>query len=149
MARCSLLGYFFGNCNCSCHCYLFSDKTLVPKYAEAVQKISATLEDTEGPIRSHVPDDEPKHEKVAETSSSGKPIYPPLPEEPKGSRELLCRVGIRLPDGRRLQRNFLRKDPVKVEESPKAHEVILSCAYNRLLIILYYICAVFVVLLLL
>ncbi|XP_008804300.1 plant UBX domain-containing protein 7 [Phoenix dactylifera] len=89
------------------------DKTLVPKYPETLQKTSASLEDTEGPIRSLATNDEPKHEKVAETSSSGKPIYPPLPEEPKGSRELLCRVGIRLPDGRRLQRNFLRKDPVK------------------------------------
>lgn len=89
------------------------DKTLVPKSADAVQKTSATLEDTGGPIRSHATNDDPKHEKVAETSSSGKPIYPLLPEEPKGSRELLCRVGIRLPDGRRLQRNFLRKDPVK------------------------------------
>ncbi|XP_008812862.1 uncharacterized protein LOC103723650 isoform X2 [Phoenix dactylifera] len=28
----------------------------------------------------------------------GKPVYPALPEEPKGSRELLCTVGIRLPD---------------------------------------------------
>ncbi|KAG1361123.1 Plant UBX domain-containing protein 7 [Cocos nucifera] len=89
------------------------DKTLVPKSADAVQKTSATLEDAGCPIRSHATDDDPKHEKVAETSSSGKPIYPLLPEEPKGSRELLCRVGIRLPDGRRLQRNFLRKDPVK------------------------------------
>ncbi|XP_071686424.1 plant UBX domain-containing protein 7-like [Rutidosis leptorrhynchoides] len=40
--------------------------------------------------------------------------YPPLPEEPKGDTNLLCRVGIRLPDGRRLQRNFLRTDPIKL-----------------------------------
>jgi len=44
------------------------------------------------------------------------PVYPPLPEEPKGGMELLCRIGIRFPDGRRLQRNFLRTDPVKVQE---------------------------------
>ncbi|KAL3510266.1 hypothetical protein ACH5RR_029667 [Cinchona calisaya] len=42
------------------------------------------------------------------------PTYPPLPEEPKGDRNVLCRVGVRLPDGRRLQRNFLRSDPVQV-----------------------------------
>ncbi|KAI7738571.1 hypothetical protein M8C21_008391 [Ambrosia artemisiifolia] len=40
--------------------------------------------------------------------------YPPLPEEPKGDRSLLCRVGVRLPDGRRLQRNFLLSDPIQL-----------------------------------
>lgn len=49
-----------------------------------------------------------------ETCSRKKPTYPPLPEEPKGNRSLLCRVGFRLPDGRRVQRNFLRSDPVQV-----------------------------------
>ncbi|KAK6146640.1 hypothetical protein DH2020_020509 [Rehmannia glutinosa] len=43
-----------------------------------------------------------------------KPAYLPLPEEPKGDRSLLCRVGVRLPDGRRVQRNFLRTDPVQL-----------------------------------
>lgn len=49
-----------------------------------------------------------------ETCSSKKPEYPPLPEEPKGDRNLLCRVGVRLPDGRRVQRNFLRTDPIQL-----------------------------------
>lgn len=40
--------------------------------------------------------------------------YLHLSEEPKGEEELTCRVGIRLPDGRRLQRNFLRSDPIKL-----------------------------------
>ncbi|KAK4264082.1 hypothetical protein QN277_029419 [Acacia crassicarpa] len=40
--------------------------------------------------------------------------YPPLPEEPKGDKKLLCRVGVRLPDGRRVQRNFLRADPIQL-----------------------------------
>lgn len=44
-----------------------------------------------------------------------KPSYPPLPEESKGDRALLCRVAIRFPDGRRLQRNFLRSDSIKVK----------------------------------
>ena len=43
-----------------------------------------------------------------------KQTYPPLPEEPKADKNLLCRVGVRLPDGRRLQRNFLRSDPIQV-----------------------------------
>lgn len=49
-----------------------------------------------------------------ETSTTKKHTYPPLPEEPKGDRNLLCRVGVRLPDGRRTQRNFLRSDPIQV-----------------------------------
>ncbi|XP_031113045.1 plant UBX domain-containing protein 7 isoform X2 [Ipomoea triloba] len=49
-----------------------------------------------------------------ETDVVKKPVYPPLPEEPKGDRNLVCRVGIRLPDGRRLQRNFLRSDPIQL-----------------------------------
>lgn len=53
-----------------------------------------------------------------ETDVVKKPVYPPLPEEPKGDRNLVCRVGIRLPDGRRLQRNFLRSDPIQVELPP-------------------------------
>nr|GLL18415.1 plant UBX domain-containing protein 7-like [Ipomoea trifida] len=41
--------------------------------------------------------------------------YPDLPEEPLMSdANLVCRVGIRLPDGRRLQRSFLRSDPVQL-----------------------------------
>ncbi|XP_059649824.1 plant UBX domain-containing protein 7 isoform X2 [Cornus florida] len=49
-----------------------------------------------------------------EMCSVKKPVYPPLPEEPKGDRNLLCRVGVRLPDGRRLQRNFFRTDPIQL-----------------------------------
>lgn len=44
-----------------------------------------------------------------------RPTYLPLPEEPKCDRSLLCKVGVRLPDGRRIQRNFLRTDPVQVD----------------------------------
>ncbi|KAL9416884.1 hypothetical protein AB3S75_039967 [Citrus x aurantiifolia] len=49
-----------------------------------------------------------------ETSATEKPAYPALPEEPKVDRSLLCRVGVRLPDGRRMQRNFLRTDPIQL-----------------------------------
>jgi hypothetical protein len=48
------------------------------------------------------------------TCSIKKLSYPPLPEEPKGDRNLLCRVGFRLPDGRRVQRNFFRTDSIQV-----------------------------------
>ncbi|KAL1550595.1 plant UBX domain-containing protein 7-like [Salvia divinorum] len=43
-----------------------------------------------------------------------RPTYLPLHEEPKCDRSLLCKVGVRLPDGRRIQRNFLRTDPVQL-----------------------------------
>lgn len=49
-----------------------------------------------------------------EIPKNDKPTYPPLPEEPKGERNLLCRVGVRLPDGRRLQRSFFRSDPIQL-----------------------------------
>ncbi|KAJ9135633.1 hypothetical protein P3X46_032791 [Hevea brasiliensis] len=53
-------------------------------------------------------------EKEEESCSTKKPTYPPLPEEPKGDRSILCRVGLRLPDGRRVQRNFLKSDPIQL-----------------------------------
>ncbi|XP_074294279.1 plant UBX domain-containing protein 7-like [Silene latifolia] len=49
-----------------------------------------------------------------ESSSTKKFMYPALPEEPKVERNLLCLVGVRLPDGRRVQRNFLRTDPIQL-----------------------------------
>ncbi|KAK7386601.1 hypothetical protein VNO78_26935 [Psophocarpus tetragonolobus] len=49
-----------------------------------------------------------------ETTLAKRPTYPDLPEEPKVERNLLCRVGVRLPDGRRVQRNFLRTDPIQL-----------------------------------
>ena len=57
---------------------------------------------------------EDKDTKVAEKEEEKCPTYPPLPEEPKGDRKLLCRIGVRLPNGRRCQRNFLRTDPIQV-----------------------------------
>ncbi|KAL5650601.1 hypothetical protein ACJX0J_041410, partial [Zea mays] len=56
---------------------------------------------------------EAEPEEENEPSLNIKPDYPPLPEEPKGSRELLCRVAIRLPNNQRIQRNFLHTDPIK------------------------------------
>ncbi|CAM8938222.1 unnamed protein product [Rhodiola kirilowii] len=47
-------------------------------------------------------------------SSSEMVAFPPLPEEPIGDRNLICRVGVRLPDGRRVQRCFLLTDPIQL-----------------------------------
>ncbi|KAK1419778.1 hypothetical protein QVD17_29107 [Tagetes erecta] len=51
---------------------------------------------------------------IKEEPEKEKHSYPPLPEEPKGDGSLLCRVGVRFPDGRRVQRNFLRSDPIQL-----------------------------------
>lgn len=83
---------------------------------EVLQAIAASMEDAKSPPRTPVTDDDPKPEKDGETSSNGNLTYPPLPEEPKGSKEL-CRVGIRLPDGCRIQRKFLQTDPIKVRDA--------------------------------
>ncbi|KAK3211503.1 hypothetical protein Dsin_016209 [Dipteronia sinensis] len=56
----------------------------------------------------------PEDQSTKDYSSALNPTYPPLPEEPKGDRNLLCRVGVRLPDGRRTQRNFLSSDPIQL-----------------------------------
>ncbi|XP_020593660.1 plant UBX domain-containing protein 7 isoform X2 [Phalaenopsis equestris] len=80
---------------------------------ELLMAVAASLEGTKAPVESCV-DVEVKAKEDAKTSSSEEPLYPPLPEEPKGNRELVCRVGIRLPDGRRVQRSFLHSDSIKL-----------------------------------
>lgn len=43
------------------------------------------------------------------------PAYPAVPEEPlQVARNLVCRIGVRLPDGRMIRRNFLLTDPVQL-----------------------------------
>ncbi|KAI3972475.1 hypothetical protein MKW92_004646 [Papaver armeniacum] len=50
-----------------------------------------------------------------ETSGSKKITYPELTKEPKDvDKKLLCRIGVRLPDGRRVQRSFLKTDPIQM-----------------------------------
>ncbi|KAI3773824.1 hypothetical protein L1987_48360 [Smallanthus sonchifolius] len=51
---------------------------------------------------------------IKEDPKKEKHNYPPFLEEPKRDQSLLCRVGLRLPDGRRVQRNFLRFDPIQL-----------------------------------
>ncbi|XP_058098107.1 plant UBX domain-containing protein 7-like isoform X2 [Magnolia sinica] len=82
---------------------------------EEVQRPLATsVEDSKKPAESTTDSVRVTKLEEEENYSSKKPIYPSLPEEPKGDRNLLCRVGIRLPNGQRLQRKFLRSDPIQL-----------------------------------
>ncbi|XP_026386547.1 plant UBX domain-containing protein 7-like [Papaver somniferum] len=67
-------------------------------------------------------DASPKHhhakfvtEESVTSSSSKKLTYPDLPEEPKvdEAETLICRIEVHFLNGRRLQRNFLRTDPIQ------------------------------------
>ncbi|KAI3969332.1 hypothetical protein MKW92_026027 [Papaver armeniacum] len=50
-----------------------------------------------------------------ETSGSKKITYPELTKEPKDvDKKLQCRIGVRLPDARRVQRSFLKTDPIQM-----------------------------------
>ncbi|KAG6486504.1 hypothetical protein ZIOFF_055080 [Zingiber officinale] len=89
-----------------------ADKESVEDDVEVMQAIAASLEDTKGPT--HPATCEGSGSEIPlETSSNEKVTYLPLPEEPQGSKGL-CRVGIRLPDGRRIQRKFLLTDSIKL-----------------------------------
>uniref|UniRef100_A0A1D1YZD4 UBX domain-containing protein 7 n=1 Tax=Anthurium amnicola TaxID=1678845 RepID=A0A1D1YZD4_9ARAE len=97
--------------------HVSADKTPEEDSGEVLQAAAAaSIEDNKDVVGSSATGGEqPEPDKeVAVGSSDVKPTYPPLPEEPKGNREILCKVGIRLPDGRRIQRNFLRTDPIQL-----------------------------------
>lgn len=94
--------------------FCFSDKAVEEEDEEVSRAIAASLADAKSVGEPDATEDKAEPEKDAEASLKEKPIYPPLPGEPKGSREILCRVAVRLPDGRRVQRNFLKSDPIKV-----------------------------------
>ncbi|KAG6537059.1 hypothetical protein ZIOFF_002137 [Zingiber officinale] len=87
-------------------------KEAVKDDVEMVQAIATSLEDTRGP-RPLVMDEESRPEKSHATNSNEKLTYPPLLEEPQGSKGL-CRVAIRFPNGCRLQRKFLLTDSIKL-----------------------------------
>lgn len=92
--------------------FSISDKESVEDDVEVMQAIAASLEEAKGP-RHPATCEGSGSEIPLETSSNEKVTYPLLPEEPQGSKGL-CRVGIRLPDGRRIQRKFLLSDSIKV-----------------------------------
>ncbi|GFP82635.1 UBX domain-containing protein 2 [Phtheirospermum japonicum] len=78
--------------------------------AELQRALAVSMENDKELVGGHLNEvnDANVEEKVQQSA------YLPLPEEPKVDRSLLCRVGVRLPDGRRVQRNFLRTDPVQL-----------------------------------
>ncbi|KAJ0037961.1 hypothetical protein Pint_22536 [Pistacia integerrima] len=80
---------------------------------EVLQALAASMENIKDSTLV-IPSDEVVTITDDETCTTKKPTYPPLPEEPTGDRSLLCRVGVRLPDGRRMQRNFLRTDQIQL-----------------------------------
>lgn len=87
---------------------------------ELLQALAASMEGTKDAIGgvTTIDKDVTNGEKEEEQMPPPKKAtYPPLPEEPTGDRNLLCRVGVRLPDGRRLQRSFWRTDPLQVKFS--------------------------------
>ncbi|KAL5762912.1 hypothetical protein ACOSP7_019176 [Xanthoceras sorbifolium] len=81
---------------------------------EVRQAMATFMEESKGSSGVTPGDKEVTSTDKEETCTTKKPTYPPLPEEPKGDRNLLCRVGVRLPDGRRTQRIFLRSDPIQL-----------------------------------
>ncbi|CAA3000419.1 plant UBX domain-containing 7 [Olea europaea subsp. europaea] len=78
------------------------------------QALAASMEGFKGSDEGALKEVDEAISEKKETCLMKKPAYPPLPEEPKGDRNLLCRVGVRFPDGRRVQRNFLRTDPIQL-----------------------------------
>ncbi|XXG60187.1 hypothetical protein AAC387_Pa04g2152 [Persea americana] len=95
-----------------------TDEVTEEEDEEISRALAASMEDVNAirptPIDDEKTDKKPEVGKEAETYLSEKPNYPTLPEEPKGDRSLLCRVRVRLPDGRTCQRNFLRSDPIQL-----------------------------------
>lgn len=84
---------------------------------ELLQALAASMEgvkDASGVTTTRDKDATDGEKEDVQTCPLKKAAYPPLPEEPAGDRNLLCRVGVRLPDGRRLQRSFLRTDPIQL-----------------------------------
>ncbi|XP_071722791.1 plant UBX domain-containing protein 7-like [Rutidosis leptorrhynchoides] len=91
-----------------------ADKT--DEEEEMIQALAASMRSLkDSPDKEDAKDSKEKEEEEEMSPTTKNPIvYQPLPEEPKGDRSLLCRVGVRLPDGRRVQRNFLRTDPIQL-----------------------------------
>lgn len=98
----------------TCECYaVVADGTSGEDENTLLAKALPTETTMKDSIKEPLQDqDSPNNKK--EIQKLEKHNYPLLPEEPTGDRSLLCRVGVRLPDGRRLQRSFLRSDPIQV-----------------------------------
>ncbi|XP_058090460.1 plant UBX domain-containing protein 7-like isoform X2 [Magnolia sinica] len=90
-----------------------ADETIEEEEDEVLRAMAGSMEARKDPVKLTSTDGEPPKIDEAETCSSKTPIFPSLPEEAKGERHLICRVGIRLPDGRRVQRSFFNTDPIQ------------------------------------
>jgi UBX domain-containing protein 7 len=101
----------------TCAVLILGKTTIDEEDEELARAVAASLEQCkEVNGKSDATDDIAEPEEEDEPSINIKLDYPPLPEEPTGSRDLLCRVAIRLPDGQRIRRNFLHTDPIKVTQ---------------------------------
>ncbi|XP_042464943.1 plant UBX domain-containing protein 7-like isoform X1 [Zingiber officinale] len=89
--------------------------SLCQKRPREYDSVFTNIQDTEDPSkRQCLLDNEPNRDKNGGAFSSGKLAHRILPEEPKDTKEV-CRIRIRLPDdGRFIQRNFLRTDPIEL-----------------------------------
>ena len=99
-------------CNLSSFALVSTDETNEDE--EMLRAVAASIENVKDPIKTTSDNKVLSTTDKEEPCSTTKPAYPPLPQEPKGDRNLLCRIGVRLPDGRRVQRNFLHTDPLQV-----------------------------------
>lgn len=80
---------------------------------DVLKALAASLEDVKRPAL--LSDDKNlEKEQEPEVPKSTKPVYPVLPDEPKCDSHLLCKILVRLPDGQRFRRNFLRTDSIQV-----------------------------------
>ncbi|GLJ44448.1 hypothetical protein SUGI_0932570 [Cryptomeria japonica] len=97
---------------------------LEPDDEELRQALAASLEDINLPVvgandsqtLEKQSKDQLLHNQELTAAPSQKPKleYPSLPEEPQGQKEVVCKVGVRFPDGKRTQRRFLRSDPIQL-----------------------------------
>lgn len=91
---------------------------------ELQQALAASLEGIDQPVvgvdgsqasHEHSKDEvTDNHEVPTASSQKVKRQYPPLPEEPQGDKGVICRVRVRFPDGKRVQRRFLCTDPIQL-----------------------------------
>ncbi|XP_031495924.1 plant UBX domain-containing protein 7 [Nymphaea colorata] len=81
---------------------------------DVLKALAASLEDVKRPALPSDEDKKPEKEQEPEVPKSAKPLYPVLPDEPKCDSSLLCKILVRLPDGQRFRRNFLRTDSIQL-----------------------------------
>ncbi|KAF5186358.1 Plant ubx domain-containing protein [Thalictrum thalictroides] len=89
-------------------------KVITEEDDEVLLALAASMENIKDPMEISSTNQSESQIEEPETCKDKKLVYPPLPEEPKYDKARVCRVGFRLPDGRRVQRNFLRTDSLQL-----------------------------------